>query len=879
MRSRPSKSRPRIHGPRAFFVLGLVVACAAASAPAAELIPRHVPEKPTHTKLWPGLRDDLIIVKFVEGTRVRLREGRLVSRAGADTADANRILTEREGLVTTRLFSRDEADLERDRVAAQAASGREMADLNNYYTVKLEEPSVAAAEQLIDELNALPEVEIAYAEPVPELAVLDRDDPALRRRQSRRFGPSGAGSPGAPLNPATPDFESLQGYLGPAPDGVDAYAAWTYEGGRGETVKIIDIELGWNWTHEDHKPPFFQGGEQQYSDHGVAVVGEIMGQDNGYGVTGISNEVEIGCYAVWNIPTADAFDLAAAQLDPGDIYIIELHCPGPGGNYIALEWWQANFDAIAMATARGVICLEAAGNGSADFDHARYEGRFDRTIRDSGAIIIGATDGSSLDPAYFTNHGSRVDLAGWGFDVVTTGYGDLQGGPQNEWYTAGFSGTSSATPIVTGTVACMQGIYKAQSGGEPLDGQTIAQLLKETGTPTNGPEQIGPRPNLALAVPAMLGELTAIEGTVTDADGGAPLEDVEMRIVEVGTRTVTAEDGTYALPVTPGTWTVRATKFGYDTDETVVGAASPGQVTYDVALDPTPTVELAGVVWNENGQGIENAEVSIPDTPLPPVMSGPVGEYAIADVPETLEGLVVVTKTGMTPDVRLLDASGNPNVDLRLAVPEDFEADEGGFVADGYYNDWEWGTPDFEQGPDAHSGQHCWGTNLTGMYGLSDDHELVSPEFDLTDMVDPRLTLWHWYSIWGPYDGINVEITDDGSNWDVLHPVGGYSDSCIDGLPGYGCEPGWAGSTNAWVPLAFDLSDYAGETVSFRFTVGTWQYTASPGWYIDDVQVHGAGESCPADFDGDGDVDTADLLFLLSAWGTPDGDVDGDGDT
>ena len=36
---------------------------------------------------------------------------------------------------------------------------------------------------------------------------------------------------------------------------------------------------------------------------------------------------------------------------------------------------------------------------------------------------------------------------------------------------------------------------------------------------------------------------------------------------------------------------------------------------------------------------------------------------------------------------------------------------------------------------------------------------------------------------------------------------------------------------------------------------------------------------CPADFDGDSDVDTADLLFLLAAWGTPDGDVDGDNDT
>jgi hypothetical protein len=38
-------------------------------------------------------------------------------------------------------------------------------------------------------------------------------------------------------------------------------------------------------------------------------------------------------------------------------------------------------------------------------------------------------------------------------------------------------------------------------------------------------------------------------------------------------------------------------------------------------------------------------------------------------------------------------------------------------------------------------------------------------------------------------------------------------------------------------------------------------------------------DPCPWDFDDDGDIDTADLLFLLGAWGTPAGDVDGDGDT
>ena len=39
------------------------------------------------------------------------------------------------------------------------------------------------------------------------------------------------------------------------------------------------------------------------------------------------------------------------------------------------------------------------------------------------------------------------------------------------------------------------------------------------------------------------------------------------------------------------------------------------------------------------------------------------------------------------------------------------------------------------------------------------------------------------------------------------------------------------------------------------------------------------GPDCPADFNDDGLVDTADLLILLASWGTPDGDVDGDGDT
>lgn len=59
------------------------------------------------------------------------------------------------------------------------------------------------------------------------------------------------------------------------------------------------------------------------------------------------------------------------------------------------------------------------------------------------------------------------------------------------------------------------------------------------------------------------------------------------------------------------------------------------------------------------------------------------------------------------------------------------------------------------------------------------------------------------------------------------------------------------------------VGDFIGATPINTYNVAIWQKPCS----------------CPGDFDADGDIDTADLLYLLGAWGTPNGDVDGDGDT
>ncbi|MBV9124598.1 MAG: S8 family serine peptidase [Planctomycetes bacterium] len=115
--------------------------------------------------------------------------------------------------------------------------------------------------------------------------------------------------------------------------------------------------------------------------------------------------------------------------------------------------------------------------------------------------------GTPRSRIWFSNYGRIVDLQGWGWHVTTLGYGDAQGGPnENSWYTLRFSGTSSASPIVTGAVACLQGFARRRLG-RPLTPSEVRDILKATGTPQvdDAPraplgQHIGPLPNLAVAL-------------------------------------------------------------------------------------------------------------------------------------------------------------------------------------------------------------------------------------------------------------------------------------------------------------------------------------------------------------------------------------------
>jgi subtilisin family serine protease len=281
-------------------------------------------------------------------------------------------------------------------------------------------------------------------------------------------------------------------------------------------VWFADVEGAWNPEHEDlpgDRITHVGGGlfrDPAWRAHGTAVLGEVVGRDNGKGVVGIAPDVErVFTSSIRNAAVADAIDVAARQLRPGDVLLIELHSQGPRGRWIPVEFWDDVFDAIRAATARGVIVIEAAGNGAEDLDHRVYKRAFDRKLRDSGAIMIGAggppragyVDRARLD---FSNYGGRVDVQGWGRKVATLDYGDLQScAGADRHYTGEFSGTSSASPIVAGAAVLLEGI--ARERGRVLGPAELRDLLRRTGTPQAGNtrQAIGPRPDLARAIAAL----------------------------------------------------------------------------------------------------------------------------------------------------------------------------------------------------------------------------------------------------------------------------------------------------------------------------------------------------------------------------------------
>jgi Subtilase family/Dockerin type I domain len=449
------------------------------------------------TTVSPDIQIDRVIIKFKENLEVRYQNGELVSKKTDITTIANSIEMIC-GHRSTPLFIRDQGVIALEKEALIKSRSQKVPDLNSYYQVQIDDYSTAI--ELITSLRNNPSIEKVYIRP--------------------------KSYPAGDIDPPTPDFVSEQGYLDPAPGGVDAEYAWNVPGGNGENVHIIDIEGDWNFDHEDfgdNIDSILYGAIIPYpgwDSHGTAILGLLAADSNEYGVTGIAHEATVSTVSTGNIGVAAAVDYAASYLSPGDLILIELNSPGPRydftyqpdqAGYIPEEYWDDTFDAVQLASAKGIIVCTVAGNGDEDLNDPIYEDKFNISFRNSRAIFVGAGAppsgnwGADRSRLYFSNYGSRVNLQGWGKEVVSSGYGYLFDGEGDyrQHYTDTFGGTSAAAGIVCGVAASLQSAYQEQYG-QPITVEAMVYLLDLSGTLQPNPtEKIGPRPDLSLALQSL----------------------------------------------------------------------------------------------------------------------------------------------------------------------------------------------------------------------------------------------------------------------------------------------------------------------------------------------------------------------------------------
>ena len=570
--------------------------------------------RPEDARVPPGYSQSILHVKFHEGTAIRLEPQGFVSSTGADLAALQAVLAAYPGTRIEPLFDRAPELLVLEKEALQRRSGRTLADKTLYYRMRV--PDLVELRALINELNALDVVQRAYAEPLPMPA------------------------------PVTPDFTDQQGYLDPAPSGIDAAVADEVCGARGQNVRVIDIEYSWNQSHEDlSKAPGAlipnQTPVDPFADnnHGTAVLGEFISDDNGFGVTGIVHAAQLGLVNANNdedgYDLQDSIDIACANLTAGDVLLIEQQIAGPNGcdngvsGCVAVEWVEAYYDAIVACTAADIIVVEAAGNGAEDLDDAgTYGSPFPDGRADSGAIIVGSggVDGCvhpERSRRASSTFGSRVNLQGWGECVTTTGYGTLQGGMDpNLWYSDTFSGTSSASPIVAAAGASVSSTYQALGLPFPTPPTVVRSLLASTGTPQNNdpgtlPGNIGPLPDLFAA----LGSIEVVPPVPTcPAPISAECASPQGNVIEFEVAATDDCDPDPDVACSPSSGDVFPLGTTPVSCTATDGVGNEGNCSFDVVIvdttDPQIAVELSPTtLWPPRHNLVEiNASVLVEDT-------------------------------------------------------------------------------------------------------------------------------------------------------------------------------------------------------------------------------------------------------------------------
>ncbi|HEY1919855.1 MAG TPA: carboxypeptidase regulatory-like domain-containing protein [Streptosporangiaceae bacterium] len=242
-----------------------------------------------------------------------------------------------------------------------------------------------------------------------------------------------------------------------------------------------------------------------------------------------------------------------------------------------------------------------------------------------------------------------------------------------------FGGTSVAAPLITAAYALAgtpaAGTYPASYPyADPsalndvttgANGACTPDYLCTAGPGYDGPSGLG-TPDGVAAFTTPTGQVT---GTITNAATGKPMKGVQVS-TGATTSTTTNAHGGYTLALPPGSYTLTATGYAYDSATTSVTIADGGTATTNLALTPQPTVTISGQITDGSGHGWPlYARVSASGVPGQVYTNPYTGDYSItvlSTASYTLTATPAATGYQTASQQITVDTS---NVTQNIAVP------------------------------------------------------------------------------------------------------------------------------------------------------------------------------------------------------------------
>ncbi|MCT2586364.1 S8 family serine peptidase [Actinophytocola gossypii] len=447
---------------------------------------------------------------------------------------------------------------------------------------------------------------------------------------------------------------------------VEAARVWDELGIDGAGIRVATLDTGVDISHpdlagkmvtDDPSDPSHPGGWMEFDSAGGLVASNP--HDTAYHGTHVAGTIHGG-----------ATSGTAIGVAPGAEMMHGIVIPGGGGSFAqvaaGMQWAIAPTDAAGNPAGRpaDVVNMSLGANGFheemiAPTRAMRAAGTFPAFAIGNNcvtggtgspgnvfeAVGVGATDindnvaGFSCGgvvqknqwtdpPAEWPDSWIKPDISAPGADVYSASPG---GGYRT------LSGTSMATPHTAGVVALMLSAAGALPVDDTLNVLADTAFWDDRHSDDRPDTRFGAGRINAFEATRFVALNSGLEGTVTDAATGDPVDGATVTIEPGGRGVVTGDDGTFTTRLEPGTYSITVDAFGYQQGAVSTVEVTEGSfATVAVELTALPSGQITGTATlDASGAGLPGVTVQVLDVPAElSAVTGADGTYTITGVPE-----------------------------------------------------------------------------------------------------------------------------------------------------------------------------------------------------------------------------------------------------